>query len=276
MSAQQRAVAEFDSRGAVLLTSPMTSRDCAAAAAAIARATPQVGSNKRVVRTLEALVEEAGGIDPALVNIIQHPWWEETAKAFLRAKRVSFFRSAVLSVYPMGCAKEPLRLHADQQFTPQQFLGSPRQAEISLWTFLSDVPEGRAPMLFSPGSHLALARHWAKQPELVGVMPRIAGVSAPNLPHLDQIPPLVPLVARAGQVAVVSTGMVHTASPNRDSAARRVMTVTFTALGTRVGLPLEQEEAKRIIDASLWHAMSPDRRHLLVPMCGGSRARPSL
>lgn len=266
---------EFDSRGAVLLTSPMTSQECTAAAAAIARATPREGSNNRVVRTLEALVE-GGGIDPALVDIIQHPWWEETAKVFLRAERVSFFRSAVLSVYPMGDAEEPLRLHSDQQFTPQQFLGSPRQAEISLWTFLSDVPEGRAPMLFSPGSHLTLARHWAKQSELAGVMPRIVGVPASDLPQLEQIPPLVPLVAQAGQVAVVSTGMVHTPSPNRDNVARRVMTVTFTAVGTRVGLPPEQEEAKRIIDESLWYAMARDRRHLISPMCGGSKARPSL
>ena len=69
-------------------------------------------------------------------------------------------------------------------------------------------------MLFSPGSHLTLARHWAKQSELAGVMPRIVGVPASDLPQLEQIPPLV------------------------------LMTVTFTAVGTRVGLPPEQEEAK--------------------------------
>jgi ectoine hydroxylase-related dioxygenase (phytanoyl-CoA dioxygenase family) len=183
------------------------------------------------------------------------------ARWALRADRVRLFRSAVLAAHPNPADPEPLRPHVDQQFTPRMFLGAPRAAEVSLWVFLSDVPAARAPMLFAPGSHLALAAAWEQRAELRGLLPRIVGVPAERLPREVAAAALEPLLARRGQVAVVSTGVLHTPSPNRDDTPRLAMTITFRAEGVDVGLPADQA------DAWDWSAvrrqLPPGRRHLV-------------
>lgn len=96
-----------------------------------------------------------------------------------------------------------------------------------------------------------MAKCWTATPAVQGLMPRICGTNqAAFPPGLGALPAAVPVVAAAGQVTVLTTGMVHSASPNFDSEPRQCFVITFTASNVEVGLPPRQAEAKRSYGAS--------------------------
>jgi hypothetical protein len=66
---------------------------------------------------------------------------------------------------------------------------------------------------------------------------------------LKDLPPLpftepIPLTAKAGQVSVLTTAMVHGASTNVDSELRRNLVFTFIAADVPIALPPEEERQK--------------------------------
>jgi len=129
-----------------------------------------------------------------------------------------------------------------------------------LW--LSDVTETRAPLMYRPGSHRLLASHWEQAPDPGGRLPRVQGVSMADLPDLAFKEPQ-PLLARAGQVTVLTTAMVHGASVNLDRLPRKALIVTFTATGVTVELPPAQQETKDAYEERLALLLRPERRHIL-------------
>ncbi|MEC8931079.1 MAG: hypothetical protein VYB08_06655, partial [Candidatus Latescibacterota bacterium] len=109
-----------------------------------------------------------------------------------------------------------------------------------------------------------LAAHWETQTDLVDEIPRIIGIKLADLPDLDYAEPQ-PLLAKAGQVSVLTTGMVHGASVNTGDTPRKAMVITFHDVDVPVGLPEVQEVTKRKYDAMLRNILSPERRHIVRP-----------
>src|SRR5262249_42241660 len=146
------------------------------------------------------------------------------------------------------------------------FQATPRRVICSYFLWLTDVNDRRAPMMFRPGSHLLLAAENERCPEGTRAGADVVGAVRPcrieQLPALDYADP-VPLLARAGQVSVLTTSAVHGASVNVDDRPRKGMVITFVADGVEIGLPDDQREQKRRYDAALRPLLRPERQHII-------------
>ncbi len=74
-------VRQFNEAGAATVNTPLTTQEIADAAAALDRLLPFDGENPRPSRTCDYY-------EPALVALIQHPFFEETARRVLEADSV--------------------------------------------------------------------------------------------------------------------------------------------------------------------------------------------
>jgi hypothetical protein len=250
----EEEVALFVERGAVTIDTPLDAEQVKAAAASIEALLPIVpavpGQTARFRYSATCNYFEA-----ALLDLIQDPFFEKVAQSVLSAEAVRFFQTAILATYPQPGAEFSYDQHIDLQYTLADLQATPRRV-------LTDVNERRAPMMYRPGSHQLLAQEWQKRSELKGEIPRVIGIPQSDLPALDYAEPQ-PLLAKAGQVTVLSTAMVHGASLNVDVAPRKALVMTFTAAGVRVGLPTAQQETKDRYDAELRKLLRPERVHLL-------------
>jgi hypothetical protein len=90
-----------------------------------------------------------------LLDVLQHPFWEQAAKAVLRAERVYFFQTAATASYfePPSAIENStaLRYHIDTQMALTDFEATPRRTIAMLWLWLSDVTPLRAPLMAHPG-----------------------------------------------------------------------------------------------------------------------------
>lgn len=244
------------------IDTPLTAAQIAVASAALDRLLPfqalepGLRPRYRVSRTCDFFDEE-------LLEILQHPFFEEVARRALQADQVRFFQTAIVTAYPEPDTPFRFEQHVDIQYSLSDLTAVPRRMICSYFLWISDVNEHRAPMMYRPGSHWLIARARARDPGLRESIPQVAGVSLAQLPALDYAEP-IPLVARAGQVSVLTTGMVHGASVNVDTVPRKGMVITFTAAGVEIGLPPDQAAQKREYDRELWRRLRPERRHIVA------------
>jgi len=257
----EEEVALFVKEGAVTIDTPLDAEQIGAASLALDDLLPFVppAPGKEARYRYSATCSY---YDVALLDLIQHPFFEEVARRVLRAEAVRFFQTAILATYPQPGAEFSYDQHIDLQYTLSDLEATPRRVVCTFFLWLTDVNEWRAPMMFRPASHRPLAREWEKQSELRGKIPRVIGVPMHELPALDYAEPQ-PLLARAGQVTVLSTAMVHGGSLNIDVAPRKVFVMTFTAVGVKVALPPAQQEAKDLYDSELRKRLHPQRVHLV-------------
>ncbi len=251
----EQEVHQFDTLGAATINTPLTAQEIAAANDEIDRLLPFREGNFRDSLTCSYY-------EPALLDIIQHPFFEEAACQVLRADRVYFFQTAIVTAHP-----EPNKLfsfwqHVDIQYRLSDFQATPKNILCSFFLWLTNVNERRAPMMFRPGSHLLLAEMRERDPDWTDIVPRVAPVAMENLPILPYAEP-IPIVAKAGQVSVLTTAAVHGASVNVDTEPRRNLVFTFTAENVTISLPPAEEDNKRAYHNALRHRLRPERRHLL-------------
>ena len=211
-----------------------------------------------------------------LLDVLQHPNLEQVAKQVLRAGDVHFFQTAATASYPeplSAAGKNATRphFHIDTQMSLADFEATPRRTVGMMWLWLTDVTPTRAPLMFHPGSHRTIATTWDAQ--LRPLLPRVQGVAAQDsllshlVPHLQ---PATPVLAKAGQMTILTTGLLHSASPNHDpSGVRKVFLTTFTAAGVTMGGPPNQLEGKVTFDSWLLPRLRPERRHL-IPTAKGT------
>lgn len=253
---------QFIDEGAVTIDTPLTPAQIAAAAAAIQRRLPFTpASEGRPARYRAGMT--CSYDDPELLEIIQHPFFEEVAKRALRAETVYFYQTAITAAYPQPDTPFSFEQHVDIQYSRSDLEAVPRRMICSYFLWLTDVNERRAPMMFRPGSHWLIGDERERDPALRDVVPSVAPMSLARLPALPYADP-VPLVARAGQVSVLTTGAVHGASVNVDTEPRLVMVITFTAAGVEIGLPPDQAEQKRAYDRELRQHLRPERAHIIA------------
>jgi hypothetical protein len=254
---------QFDELGAVTIDTPLTAQQVAAASAARDRLlplpTPAEGQRQRYRAALTCSY-----LDPDIVDILQHPFFEEIAKQTLRADTVEFFQTAITAAYPEPNTPWSFEQHVDIQYGLREFESVPRGIICSYFLWLTDVNERCAPMMVRPGSHLLIAAERERNPETRGAAAAVAPASLSRLPALDYADP-IPLVAKAGQVSVLTTATVHGASVNVDDAVRQNLVITFTAAGVPIGLPPREEAQRREYNRQLVDRLRPERRHI-VPM----------
>jgi ectoine hydroxylase-related dioxygenase (phytanoyl-CoA dioxygenase family) len=254
-------VRQFLEDGAVTIDTPLTAAQVAAASAALDRllpfSEPGPGQSPRYRASLTCSYDE-----PALLDIIQHPFFEEVAKRVLQAEEVLFFQTAITAAYPQPNTPFSFDQHVDIQYCLSDFRATPRRIICSYFLWLTDVNEKRAPMMVRPGSHLLIAEEREADPERKGVVPQVMGVSMDHLTAHDYAD-AIPLTATAGQVSVLTTATVHGASVNVDSEARKVLVITFTAAGVEIGLPPAQEAQRVAYNEELRTRLRPERAHIL-------------
>lgn len=253
---------QFARDGAVTIDTPLTEAQNAGAARAIERLLPfQPGADGRPPRYRAGMT--CSYDDPELLEIIQHPFFEEVAKRALRADAVRFYQTAIVAAYPQPDTPWSFDQHVDIQYCLSDLNATPRRMICSFFLWLSDVNERRAPMMFRPGSHWQIGESRERDPALCGVTPTVAPAALALLPALPYADP-VPLVARAGQVSVLTTGAVHGASVNVDDEPRYNFVLTFVADGVEIGLPPAQAEQKRAYDRELKQRLRPERAHIIA------------
>ena len=199
--------------------------------------------------------ETCSFFDRPLVDLIEHPFFEEAAKRILDASEVRLFQTAITIVYPQPGASWGFEQHVDVRYREDHWQAHPRRVFCTFFLWLSDVNSRRGPMVCRPGSHRLLAGVGGRG------SPQVAGVGLDALPRHDFGEP-VPILARAGQVSIVTTGMVHGGSVNVDDEPRRALVMPYTARGVRIDMPADQEMARRPYLRTLAEHLSPARRHI--------------
>src|SRR5262249_11941784 len=155
--------------------------------------------------------------------------------------------TAIVKAYPQPNTPWSFEQHVDVQYTTADLNAVPRRMICSYFLWITDVNERRAPMMCRPGSHWLIAAERERIAELQGTSPPGGGRPLAQLPALDYPDP-IPLLARAGQVSVLTTATVHGASTNVDTEPRKNLVVTFTAAGVEIALPPDQAARKREYD----------------------------
>ena len=269
MALSPEQLAEFVENGAVTVRTPLDEGELRRCGEAMAASAPQTDGATRTSRTCNYY-------DADILHIIAHPWLEAVAKQALSASAVTLFQTALLNAWPDPDADPDVTdlqqmdgYHTDMQYTGEDLFAAPRRMQVSFFLWVSDVPLGRANMHFRPGTHRLMAEAWARRPELGGLLPRITGTNwrGETFPPevLEVLPPAQPVVASAGDVTVLTTGAVHSASPNFDAdGTRQCLVVTFTATDVEVGLPKAQAEVKRKWDAELRRRLPAERQDIVA------------
>ena len=247
-------VQRFLDTGAITVDTPLSREQIEAAAAVVDARLPFVPAVAPSAVNYR-YGETCSFFDRPLLDIIEHPFFEATAERILDAAEVRIFQTAITVVYPEPGVSWAFEEHVDVHYRERDWHARPRQVICSFFLWLSDVNARRAPMVCRPESHRLLASTGRRG------HPHVAGMGLDALPRHDYQEP-TPILARAGQVSVVTTAMVHGSSLNVDDAPRRALIMTYTARGVRIDLPGGQEMERRNYLRTLAEHLSPPRRHL--------------
>jgi hypothetical protein len=253
-------VDEFLQQGVITIDTPLTHDEIAEAVAALDRLAPQYLPEEP--DTPRYRPATGTPFEPAIINVIQHPFFEAVAKDILDTDTVYMFQSAGLIAYPQPDTPWSYDQHVDIQYRLSDFEATPRRIICSFFLWLSDVTPERAPMVFRPGSHRLIAAENERKSREESHAGEVRGATIEMLPALDYAP-IVPLTARAGQVSVLTTSAVHGSSTNIDDSPRKLLIITFGAAGVEVGLPAAQLEGKLAYDRALRPLLRPERRHII-------------
>ena len=254
-------IREFYEVGAVTIDTPLTREQIGRAAAAVDELLPR-GEPEQGEQPRHRSGRTCDFFHPALLDLIQHPFFETVAQRVLQAPRIRFFQTALLVTHPQPEVPFSYSQHVDIQYCSDDFQSVPRNIVCSYFLWLSDVNEKRAPLMYRPGSHHLLAAHRQADPALRGAVPCVAGVTLAELPDLPYTDPM-PVVAQAGQVTVLTTAMVHGASVNIDDRPRKALVITFRAAEADIGLPPDQARTKVQYDEQLKSRLRPERAHIV-------------
>lgn len=165
---------------------------------------------------------------PGLFDLYQEPNLERIAQHILGTEEVVLNSASILFERPQpDKAFSLIGEHVDIMFSRDDWLASPRRILCMIIVMIADLPEGRGNTYVRPGSHMQLA-NWL---EAEGREPVKANPTPmKDLPDLPWAEPQ-PVVARRGQALAFNTNVIHAASVNIDSEARRIMFVNFCPKG---------------------------------------------
>jgi hypothetical protein len=248
-------IEQFDKAGAVTIDSPFTDAQLNAADEVFDRLLVQqkpANGTKTPTR-----IQRDGCLEPALLDIIQHPFMEETTRRTLRAEEVEFFAHAIVKSYPEPDEPFSFWEHVDIKYSTSDLDEVPKRMICSCLLWLTDVTPDRAPLMFRPGSHRLIATDVDKNNSYIDNPQPFQAL--PKLPYADP----VPVLARRGQVTVCTTATVHGASVNTGTKDRKVMFVTFVPKGYEIRANMSSIEFRRNCLREMRKLLRPERRHII-------------
>ena len=122
----EQEIQQFSEMGAVTIDTPLTQQQLSAASATFDRllpfSEPEAGEEPRYRVSTTCTF-----YDPELLDIIQHPFFEEVAKRALRADEIRFFQTAIVTTYPSP-TDVPFNFyqHVDVQYCLSNLDATPR------------------------------------------------------------------------------------------------------------------------------------------------------
>ncbi|MCZ7643719.1 MAG: phytanoyl-CoA dioxygenase family protein [Planctomycetota bacterium] len=254
LSAMQ--IDRFAREGAVTLDTPFTEDLVEAAAAELDRLCPYIPDPARGDNAFR--VQRSNDYhEPALLELIQHPFLEQVARRILGAEAVDFFATAIAKTYPQPGEAFRFWEHVDIKYATTDLDAVPRRMVCSCLVWLTDVTPDRAPLMYRPGSHRQIAAAMDRRPEYIDNPQNFE-----HLPRLDYAAP-VPLLARKGQLTACTTSTVHGASNCTGTQPRKVLFATFVPKGFEIRANMASVNKRQKYVESLRPRLRPERRHIL-------------
>ena len=173
---------QFESLGAVTIDTPLTEQELADAREAYDALFPHADSEAGRKRSRHA--RTADFFDEPLLNIIQHPFFEEVSRQALNADKIIFNNIGISKTFPRPDEEFTFQQHTDVQYSLADLDGRPKQMICSFFLWLADVNEKRAPLMYRPRSHRQIAEWRSADPELSRAAPHVKGEVFENLPDL--------------------------------------------------------------------------------------------
>ena len=196
-------------------------------------------------------------LEPELLDLIQDPFLEGVAKKTLRADAVHFFNAFVVTSYPQPGATFSFSEHVDIKYSLSDLDATPKRMLCSCLLWLSDVTEKRVPLMYRPGSHRLIAKDMEKNGTYIQNPVQLRAL--PDLPFADP----VPLIAKAGQMTVCTTAMVHGPSVNIDVLPRKVMFIVFGPAGHHIQANMNAVKIRKQYYRDLRNHLHTDRLGIL-------------
>jgi hypothetical protein len=248
-------IEEFNRNGAVTIDAPFTAAELSSAADVFDRLLVQerpANGTKPPAR-----VQRDGSLDQPLLELIQHPFLEETAKKTLEAAEVEFFAHAIVKSYPEPGVPFAFWEHVDIKYGTRDLDATPKRMICTCLVWLTDVTPDRAPLMFRLGSHRQIAAEVDKDNSYVDNPVPIQAL--PKLAYADA----QPLLARRGQVTVCTTAGIHGASVNTGTKDRKVMFVNFIPRGYEIRANMSTNERRLAYLREMRLRLRPERSHII-------------
>ena len=244
-------IAQFEEIGAVTIDTPFSKARLDRVSRVFDRMLPFEDSEDG--QPTQYRVGQRYFLEPELLDLIQDPFLEVVAKKTLGADAVHFFNSFIVTSYPQPGATFSFSEHVDIKYSLSDLDATPKQMLCSCLLWLSDVTEKRAPLMYRPGSHRLIAEDVEKHGAYI--QNPVPFRELPELPFADP----VPLLAKAGQMTVCTTAMVHGASINIDTLPRKVMFIVFKPAGYTIDANMKSIEVREQYYRELRNYLREDR-----------------
>lgn len=263
----EEQVDRFDRDGAVTVDGPFTTEEINAAAKVMDEMLPYEESKKDAydaTRVTRDITSKGGKLyeyyNPALMNIYQHPFIEGAAKQLLYTDEVTFNGLAMSKTYPLKISKKVSIEHVDSKFRYSEITARPRRIGVSSMIYLTDVNPDRAPIKIWPGSHIPIGKYYDEHPELIDT----TGSWRPDLPDYPFGDPVI-VLAKAGQITFFISSILHGASENTDTEARKVLYLGMKPKDLEYQVPERNKNRSELVNffIEMSQHLPADRRHLV-------------
>src|SRR5262249_51224441 len=124
--------------------------------------------------------------DPELLQLVQHPFLESTARSALNANAIELCATALVKTFSEPGAKFSYWEHVDIKYRLSDLDSGPRNMICSCLIWLTDVTLDRAPLMFRPGSHRQIAAEMEHDPAYIDNP--VETDQLPKLPYADAQP----------------------------------------------------------------------------------------
>lgn len=263
----EEQVNRFDIEGAITVDGPFSPEAIEAAAKVMDEMLPYKESRKNdydATRVTRDITSKGGKLyeyyNPALLEIYQHPFIEEAAKQLLYTEAVTFNGLAMSKTYPLRISKKVSIEHVDSKYRYSEFTARPRRIGVSSMIYLTDVTPDRAPIKIWPGSHIPIGKYYDEHPELIDT----TGSWRPDLPDYSFGDPTI-ILAKAGQITFFVSSILHGASENMDTEARKVIYLSMKPKALKYNIPKRTKSKNDLVNffKEMSSHLPEDRRHLV-------------
>lgn len=251
-----RQIEQFDREGAVNITGPLDAAQVAVLGELFDQLMPAPPMAQRKPYERQVLANDF--LQQPVVDLIGHPFFESIAQRVLRTGHVVFHSIFLNQAYATPQHAFDHWQHVDIKYRLDDLDGTPRRMLCSFMVWLTDVTLDRAPFMYRPGSHRAIARRMQSDPQYTDNPVRLEDLG--DLPLAD----VQPLLVSAGDVTVNTSALVHGASVNTGEHDRKVIFLHYHPADYEVRANMAINEQRNAYRRRLRERLPDDRRRLVA------------